>query len=54
MTNTNNNGTFVPAIIYDNAETDKILLLKDHKDKTEIYMWTHKGSGKRYIDSAVD
>jgi group I intron endonuclease len=52
--NNNNNGSFVPVILYNNADINKLLILKDNKDKTGIYMWTHLESGKRYIGSAYD
>jgi group I intron endonuclease len=42
------------VIVYSNAETDKSKILFDNKGKTGIYQWTHKGSGKIYIGSAVD
>jgi group I intron endonuclease len=50
----NNNGSFVPAILYNNADINKLQILKDNKDKAGIYMWTHLESGKRYIGSAYD
>jgi group I intron endonuclease len=45
---------FVPVIIYNNAETDKLRILTDSKQKAGIYMWKHNESGKVYIGSAVD
>jgi len=50
----NNNGSFRPVIIYNNAETDKLRILTDNKGKAGIYMWTHIESGKIYIGSAFD
>jgi group I intron endonuclease len=52
-TNNNNNGSFVPVIIYNNADIDKLQILKDNKGRTGIYMWVHE-SGKIYVGSAVD
>jgi group I intron endonuclease len=49
-----NNRTFLPVITYNNAETDKLQILKDAINKTGIYLWTHKESGKEYVGSAVD
>lgn len=43
-----------PVIIYNNAETDKLQILKDNKGLAGIYMWTHIESGKRYIGFVVD
>jgi len=53
-TNNNNNGSFVPAIIYNNVDINKSEILSDNKGKTGIYMWTHKESNKTYIGSAAD
>lgn len=50
----NNNGSFVTVILYNNADMDKLVILKDNKGKTGIYMWTHLESGKKYIGSAYD
>lgn len=54
MKTNNNNGSFVPAIIYNNADIDKSIILSDNKDKSGIYLWTHKESGKTYVGSAVN
>ena len=32
--------TFVPIMIYPNAETDKSKILSDNKGRAVIYMWT--------------
>jgi hypothetical protein len=52
--NKNNNGSFVPVIIYNNAKTDKSRILSDLKGKAGIYQWTYKESGKFYVGSAFD
>lgn len=49
-----NNGTFVPVIVYKNADTDKFIIFTDNKQKTGIYLWTHLGLNNQYIGSAVD
>lgn len=54
MGTNNNNGSFMPVIIYDNADIDKLQILSSNKGKTGIYQWKHKGSGKIYIGSAFD
>jgi group I intron endonuclease len=54
MVNTNNNGSFVPAIIYKNADTDKLRILTENKNRAGIYQWTHNESGKIYIGSAIN
>jgi hypothetical protein len=46
--------SFVPVIVYKNAETDKNNILSENKDKAGIYQWTHIESGKIYVGSAVD
>jgi group I intron endonuclease len=50
----NKSATFVPIITYINAETDKLKILADSKQKAGIYMWKHLESGKINIGSAVD
>jgi group I intron endonuclease len=46
--------SFVPVMIYNNAETDKSIIFSDNKGKSIIYMWTYKETGKIYIGSAFD
>jgi len=48
------NGSNVPAIIYNNANTDKSQILKDNNGRAGIYQWRHIKSGQIYIGSAVD
>ena len=38
--------------IYLNADTSKELVIKDNKDKSGVYRWTHIYSGKSYIGSS--
>jgi group I intron endonuclease len=49
-----NNGHTLPVIVYSNANTDKSTILLDNKNRTGIYQWTHKESGKIYVGSAVN
>src|SRR5688572_792983 len=53
---THNNENFIgaPAIIYNNAETEKLRILTETFGKAGIYQWKHNQSGKIYIGSAVD
>lgn len=44
----------IPIMIYENVETDKSKVLSDNVGKAGIYLWTHKGSSKKYVGSAVD
>jgi group I intron endonuclease len=46
--------TFVPIMVYSNADENKLQILLDNKGKTGIYQWTHLESGKIYIGSAVN
>lgn len=41
-------------IIYSNAETDKLQILKDNKGLSGVYKWQHKETGKIYIGSAIN
>jgi hypothetical protein len=54
MKTNNNNGSFVPVIIYDNADINKLQIISENSSKAGIYQWTHKKSGKIYVGSAVD
>jgi len=42
------------AIVYNNAEINKLQILSDNKGKVGIYMWTHIESSKRYIGLVVN
>jgi hypothetical protein len=52
--NLNESTKFVPIVIYNNAETDKSIILSDNKGRAGIYLWTHIESGKIYVGSAID
>src|SRR5579871_1895322 len=52
--NLTNNNSFIPVIVYNNVDTDKLKILSDNKGKAGIYLWTHIESGKKYVGSAVD
>jgi len=51
---TNNNGSFTPVITYNNADLEKLQILKENYKKTGIYQWIHKESGNTYIGSAIN
>lgn len=51
---TNRSSNFIPAIIYNNAEINKLTILSDNKNRTGIYQWTHNESGKIYVGSAIN
>jgi len=46
--------SFVPIMIYHNSDSNKSWILSDLKGRAGIYMWTHIGTGRIYIGSAVD
>jgi group I intron endonuclease len=50
----NKNLPHQPVIIYNNADTERLQILKDNKGKSGLYLWTHRETGKRYVGSAVD
>jgi len=52
--NNNNNNKLPTAIKSYDVGTDRSKILSENKDKTGIYMWVHKESGKFYIGSAFD
>jgi len=45
---------YSPKKMYENAEESKLAITSDFKQKTIIYMWFNKVTGKVYIGSAVD
>jgi len=51
---TNNNGSFTPIITYNNADLEKLQILKENSKKTGIYLWIHKESGNIYVGSAIN
>jgi hypothetical protein len=44
----------IPKVIYNNIETQKVLILKDNKGKSGIYRLTNLINSKTYIGSAID
>jgi hypothetical protein len=42
------------GVKYNNADTDKLLILSENKAKAGVYMWTHVKSRKCYIGSSVN
>lgn len=39
---------------YTNADTDKLTILQDNKNKSGIYLWTSLTTGKRYVGSSIN
>lgn len=53
--NNNDNNLFIlPSVTYSNAGTHKVDILKENREKTGVYRWTHVKSGKNYVGSAID
>jgi uncharacterized protein YbcV (DUF1398 family) len=48
---TNNLPSITPFITYENADSQKLKIFKDNKDKSGIYRWVNKINGKtsKYI-----
>jgi hypothetical protein len=42
-----------PTVSYENVDTQRVEILRDNKEKTGIYRWTHKESRKTYVGSAI-
>lgn len=43
-----------PVAVYNNADTQKELVLKENRGKSGIYRWTNKETGKSYVGSSVN
>jgi len=43
-----------PVLFYDNADKDKINILKENNSKSGVYRWVHKDSGKCYVGSSIN
>ena len=50
----NTGSSFVPVFKYKNADTEKLQILTDNKNKAGVYLWLHKESGNMYIGSAIN
>lgn len=44
--------SIIPLISYNNADVEKIRILKDNKDKSGIYCWVNKINGSKYLGSS--
>ena len=49
-----NNGESKPIVVYNNAEFQKLLILKENKGKSGVYRWVNKKNGSTYIGSSVN
>lgn len=43
-----------PLVIYPDADQNKLMILKDNKDKVGIYRWINKVNGNTYVGSSVN
>jgi group I intron endonuclease len=43
-----------PVVSYSNADTQKLAIYKDNKNKCGVYMWKNNITGARYVGSALD
>lgn len=43
-----------PVLIYLNADTEKLSIIRDNKSKAGIYLWTNLTNGKSYVGSSVN
>lgn len=43
-----------PAIVYVNADIDKLNIIKENKGKSGVYCWKNNANGKTYIGSSVN
>ena len=50
----NNNESFTPVIVFNNADTNKVMVLKNNKGKARMYQRTHKELRIFYIGSAFN
>lgn len=42
------------SIIFSDADKDKLSILETSKGRSDIYMWTNKLNGKKYVGSSVN
>lgn len=49
-----NNDESKPIAVYNNAEYQKLLILKENKGKSGVYRWVNKKNGRSYISSSVN
>lgn len=46
--------TYVPFLVYSNADTEKALIVKNNLGKSGVYCWVNNESGTRYVGSSID
>jgi len=53
MNNNNNNNLILPVKSYENADIQKIQILKENRGKSGVYRWKNKTNQKTYIGSSI-
>lgn len=48
-TDGDNSNNLNPAVVYDNTDIQKELILKDNQRKAGVYRWVNKENGKTYV-----
>lgn len=48
------NAKVSPKKVYPNADTNKVIILTENRNKAGIYRWVNLKNGKSYIGSALD
>nr|QID02720.1 hypothetical protein [Orbilia oligospora]QID02784.1 GIY endonuclease [Orbilia oligospora] len=43
----------IPVVVYTNAETQKVQILKENKSKSGVYRWVNLENGKSYVGSST-
>jgi len=51
-TNSTNGNNIKPAVVYDNADTQKLQILKENKNKSGVYRWVNIETGESYVGSS--
>jgi len=46
--------SIIPVVVYTNAETQRIQILKENKSKSGVYRWVNLENGKSYVGSSTD
>lgn len=44
----------VPFMIYSNADSEKLQILNENRNKSGIYLWTHLEDNRKYVGSAFN
>ena len=51
---TSSNKPNISVVVYNNADIQKLQILKENKNKSGVYIWKNLTNGKRYVGSSVD